>query len=77
MSLGRTSLNSSNYANSKNKKTQQKKQRINNLTAGEILTKKHNENQAMYMRKQISQQTQTKQSENQNYPLIIQKESVS
>ena len=37
----------SNYSNSKIRKRQHKKRKINNSTAGEILTEKHNENQAI------------------------------
>ena len=70
MSSGSTSSNISNYSNSKKKKRQHKKRKINNLTAGEILTKKHNENHAIHKRKQISQQKQTHQFKNQNYRQI-------
>ena len=35
--------------------------------AGEILREKHNDNHAIDKRKQVSQQTQTHQSGNQNY----------
>ena len=42
-------------------KRQHKKRKINNSTAGEILTKKHDENHAIRKRKQISQQIQTHQ----------------
>ena len=65
-----TSSNSSNYSKSKKKKKQHKKRKINNSTAGEILTEKHNENQAIHKRKQISRKTQNKQSENQSYRQI-------
>ena len=40
------------------------------MTAGEVLTEKHNENHAIHKRKQISQQAQTHQSKNQNYRQI-------
>ena len=46
---------------------QHKKRKINNSRAGEILTEKQNESHAIHKRKQISQQTETHQSENQNY----------
>ena len=65
LSSGSTSSNISNYSNSKKKKRQHKKRKINNSTAGEILTEKHNENHAIHKRKQISQQTQTHQFKNQ------------
>ena len=80
LSSGSTSSNISNYSNSKKKKRQHKKRKINNSTAGEILTEKHNENHAIHKRKQISQQTQTHQSKNQNYQQIsatIEKENTS
>ena len=67
LSSGSTSSNISNYSNSKKKKRQHKMRKINNSTAGEILTDIHNENHAIHKRKQISQQTQTHQPENQNY----------
>ena len=67
LSSGSTLSNISNYSNSKKKKTQHKKRKINNSTAGEILTEKHNESHAIHKRKQISQLTQTQQSKNQNY----------
>ena len=51
-------------------KRQHKKREINILTAGEILTKKHDENHAIHKRKQISQEIQTHQSKNQNYRQI-------
>ena len=66
LSLGRTSSNMSNYSNSKKKKRQHKKRKINNSTAGATLTEKHNESHAIHKRKQISQQTQTHQSEREN-----------
>ena len=50
------------------------------MTAGEILTEKHNENPAIHKKKQISHQTQTHQSKNQNYRQIsatIEKENTS
>ena len=65
-----TSSNISNYSNSKKKKRQHKKRKINNSRAGEILTEKHNESHEIHNRKQILQQTQTHQSENQNYRQI-------
>ena len=65
LSSGSISSNISNYSNSKKKKRQHKKRKINNSTAGEILTEKHNENHAIHKRKQISQQTQTHQFKNQ------------
>ena len=65
-----TSSNISNYSNSKKKKRQHKKRKINNSRAGEILTEKHNESHEIHKRKQILQQTQTHQSENQNYRQI-------
>ena len=77
---GSTSSNISNYSNSKKKKRQHKKRKINNSRAGEILAEKHNESHAIQKRKQISQQTQTHPSENQNYPQIsatIEKENTS
>ena len=80
LSSGSTSSYISNYSNSKKKKRQHKKRKINNSTAGEILTEKHNENHAIHKRKQISQQTQTHQSKNQNYQQIsatIEKENTS
>ena len=49
---GSTSSKISNYSNSENKKSQHKKRKINNSTAGEI-TEKH-ENHAIHKRKQIS-----------------------
>ena len=61
---GSTSSNISNYSNSKKKKRQHKKRKINNSTAGEILTEKHNENHAIHKRKQISQRAQTHQFKN-------------
>ena len=68
LSSGSTLSNISNYSNSKKKKRQHKKRKINNSTAGEILTEKHNESHAIHhKRKQISQLTQTHQSKNQNY----------
>ena len=67
LSSGSTSSNISNYSNSKKKKRQHKKRKINNSRAGEILREKHNQSHAVHKRKQISQQTQTHQSENQNY----------
>ena len=70
LSSGSTSSNISNYSNGKKKKRQHKKRKINNSTAGEMLTEKHNESHATHKRKQISQQTQTHQSENQNYRQI-------
>ena len=63
-------VNISNYSNSKKKKRQHKKRKINNSRAGEILTEKHNESHEIHKRKQILQQTQTHQSENQNYRQI-------
>ena len=62
--------------------TQTVKRRKDNTkaAAGEILTEKHNESHAMHKRKQISQQTQSHQSENQNYRQIsdaIEKENTS
>ena len=48
LSLGRTSSNMSNYSNSKKKKRQHKKRKINNSTAGETLTEKHNESHAIH-----------------------------
>ena len=77
---GSTSSNISNYSNSKKKKRQHKKRKINNSTAGEILTEKHNENHAIHKRKQISQQTQAHQSKKENHRQIsvtIEKESTS
>lgn len=74
-----TSLNNSNYSNSK-KKRQHKKGKVKNSTASEVLTEKHNENNAVYKRRQISQQTQNHQSENQNYRQIsalIEKENIT
>ena len=56
-------------------KRQHKKRKINNSTAGEILTKKRDENHAIRKRKQISQQIQTHQSKNQNYRQISDKEN--
>ena len=70
LSSGSTSSNISNYSNSKKKKRQHKKRKINNSRAGEILTEKHNESHEIHKRKQILQQTQTHQSENQNYRQI-------
>ena len=67
-------------SNSKKKKRQHKKWKINNSRAGEILTEKHNESHAIQKGKQISQQTQTHQPENQNYRQIsatIEKENTS
>ena len=75
-----TSSNSSNYSNDKKKKRQHKKWKINNSTAGKILTEKHNESHAMHQKKQILQQTQTNQSKNQNNRQIsatIEKENTS
>ena len=75
-----TSSNSSNYSNGKKKKRQHKKWKINNSTAGEILTEKHNESHAMHQKKQILQQTQTNQFKNQNNRQIsatIEKENTS
>ena len=80
LSSGSTSSNISNYSNSKKRKRQHKKWKINNLTAGKILTENHNESHAIHKRKQISQQSQTHQSENQNYLQIsatIEKENTS
>ena len=48
---GSTSSNISNYLNSKKKERQHKKGKINNSTAGEILTEKHNESHAIHKRK--------------------------
>ena len=70
LSSGSTSSHISNYSNSKKKKRQHKKRKINNSRAGEILTEKHNESHEIHKRKQILQQTQTHQSENQNYRQI-------
>ena len=70
LSSGSTSSNISNYSNSKKKKRQHKKRKINNSRAGEILTEKHNESHEIHKRKQILKQTQTHQSENQNYRQI-------
>ena len=50
------------------------------MTAGEILTDKHNQIHAIHKRKQISQQTQIHQSKIQNYRQIsatIEKENLS
>ena len=61
------------------KKRQRKKQKINNSSASEILRVKHNENCTIHERKQVPQQTQTNQSENQNYRQIsatIEKENI-
>ena len=80
LSSGSTLSNISNYSNRKKKKRQHKKPKINNSTAGEILTEKHNESHAIHKRKQVSQQTQTHQPENQNYQQIsaaIEKENTS
>ena len=66
LSSGSNSANISNYSNSKKKKRQQQKRKINNSTAGQILTEKHNECHAIHKRKQISQETQTLQFKNQN-----------
>ena len=80
LSSGSTSSNISIYSNSKKKKTQQEKRKINKSRAGEILTEKHNESHAIHKRKQISQQIQTHLSENQNYGQIsatIEKENTS
>ena len=70
LSSGSTSSHINNYSNSKKKKRQHKKRKINNSRAGEILTEKHNESHEIHKRKQILQQTQTHQSENQNYRQI-------
>ena len=43
------------------------KWKVNNSTAGEVLTKKRNGNHTLHKSKQTSPQTQTHQSENQNY----------
>ena len=40
---------------------------MDNSTASEILTEKHNDNLTIYKGKQICQQTQTSQAENQKY----------
>ena len=75
LSSGSTLSNISSYSNS-----EKKKRKINNLRAGEILTEKYNESHAIHKKKQISQQTQTHQSENQNYRQIsatIDKENTS
>ena len=80
LSSGSTSSNISNYSNGKKKERQHKKRKINNSRAVEILTEKHNESHAVHKRKQISQQTQTHQSENQNYRQIsatVEKENTS
>ena len=66
LSSGSNSSNISNYSNSKKKKRQHQKRKINNSTAGETLTEKHNESHAIHKRKQISQETQTLQFNNQN-----------
>ena len=66
LSPGSNSSNISNCSNSKKKKRQHQKRKINNSTAGETLTEKHNESHAIHKRKQISQQTQTLQFKNQN-----------
>lgn len=61
-----TSLNNSDYSNSK-KKMQHKKGKVKNSTASEVLTEKHNENNAVHERRQISQQTQNHQSKLSTY----------
>ena len=63
LSSGSTSSNISDYSNSKKKKRQHKKRKINNSTAGEILTEKHNESQAIHNYRQISA---TIEKENRN-----------
>ena len=80
MSSRSTSSNNNNYSNSKKKKRQDKKWEINNWTGSEVLTKKHNGNHTLHKIKQISHQTQTHQSENQNYRQIsstIEKENTN
>ena len=64
---GSTSSNICNYSSSNKKKRRHKKRKINNSKTGEILTEKLNESHAIHKRKQILQQTQTHQSNNQNY----------
>ena len=62
------------------RRNQWKKKKVNNSIAGEVLTKEHNGNHTLHKRKQTSQQTQTHQSENQNYQQIsatIEKENTS